>query len=150
MDDQMNTLMNPPFAQNPPFNLDAKVLGLVIAIIAAIGVLFSLLALLGLFAGSAILAAAGFGGILFIAIIGVLIGGLAEVLGALGGWQMYQGRAEGKRLVIYGLVIGAAGEIVTAVGYLRITNIIFPLIVIFAVYYLVVISRFPGEVPKTT
>jgi hypothetical protein len=149
MDDQMNMLLNPPFAQNPPFNLDAKILGIVVAVLSALGVLGSLLAILALLAGSTALAAAGFVGILGIAIIGVLIGGVADVLSLVGGWQMYQGNAAGKRLVIYGLAIAFAGDVVTAFGYLRIGNVILPLIVTLILYYLVVISRFPGAT-KTT
>ena len=150
MDEQVNMLLNPKFAQNPPFNLDAKILGIVIAVLSALGLLGSLLALLALLAGSTALAAAGFVGIAFIAIIGVLVGGVAELLSLLGGWQMYQGNVAGKRLVIYGLAIAFAGDVVTAFGYLRIGNVILPLIVTLVLYYLVVISRFPGEAPKTT
>lgn len=150
MNDQSNMLFNPPFAQNPPFNLDAKILGIVVAVLSALGVLGSLLALLALLAGSTALAAAGFVGITFIAIIGVLIGGVADLLSLAGGWQMYQGQAAGKRLVIYGLAIAFAGDVVTAFGYLRVGNVILPLLVTLVLYYLVVISRFKGEAPKTT
>jgi hypothetical protein len=152
MDDRSNQLLNPSWAQNPPVKLDinAKILGIVIAILSALGVLGSLVALLVLLGGGAALAAAGVGGILFIAIIGTLIGGVAELLSLLGGWQMYQGNAAGKRWVIYGLAIALAGNVVTGLGYLRVGSVILPILVILAVYYLVVISRFPGEAPKTT
>jgi hypothetical protein len=152
MDDQANSLLNPSWAQNPPVKLDinAKILGIVIAVLSALGVLGSLLALLGLLGGSALLAAAGFGGILFIAIIGTLVGGVADLLSLVGGWQMYQGNVAGKRLVIYGLALALAGDVVSGFGYLRIGNVILPLLVILAIYYLVVISRFPGEAAKTT
>ena len=70
----LDTLVNPPFANDPPVkvNFDAKVVGLVVAILAAIGALFSLLALLGLLGASAV-AGSGFAGIFFIALIGVLV-----------------------------------------------------------------------------
>ena len=78
----------------------------------------------------------------------VLAGLVADVMSLLGGWQMYQGIADGKRLVIYGLAIGFVAQIVSALGYASIGSLILPILVILVVYYLVVISRFPGPAPS--
>ena len=70
----LDTLVNPPFANDPPVkvNFDAKVVGLVVAILAGLGALLSLLALLGLLGASAV-AGSGFAGIFFLALIGVIV-----------------------------------------------------------------------------
>ncbi|TMG33796.1 MAG: hypothetical protein E6H92_14200 [Chloroflexi bacterium] len=150
MDEMTNRLLNPPFAQDPPVKLDidAKILGIIIAILSAIGVIAGLFGLLALLGFSALLAAAGASGIVFLAWIGVLAGLVADVMSLLGGWQMYQGIADGKRLVIYGLAIGFVAQIVSALGYASIGSLILPILVILVVYYLVVISRFPGPAPS--
>src|ERR1700738_5406632 len=108
----LDTLVNPPFANDPPvkLNLDAKVVGLVAAILAGIGALFALLGLLALLGASA--AATAFAGIFFIAFIGVIVSGVADVIALVGGWQMYKGNESGKRLAIYGLAIAFAAEVV--------------------------------------
>src|SRR5438309_6910024 len=105
----LDTLVNPPFANDPPVkvNLDAKVVGLVVAILAGLGALLSLLALLGL-----LVAATAFAGIFFFALIGVLVNLVADVMAAIGGWQMYQGNESGKRLAIYGLALAFVAQIV--------------------------------------
>ncbi len=150
MESQTNILLNPPFAQDPPVKLDvnAKILGIIIAGLSALGILGALTALAALLGVGAILAAAGVGGILALAYVGVLVGGAADVMSLVGGWRMYQGNVEGKRLVIYALALGFLGQIVTGVGYVSLGNVILPLLIILVVYYLVVISRFPGEAPR--
>ncbi len=152
MDSKTNILLNPPFAQDPPVKLDinAKMLGIVIAILSALGILGALTALVALLGVGSILAAAGFGGILALAYVGVLVGGAAEVMSLVGGWRMYQGNADGKRLVIYALALGFVAQIVTGLGYVSLGNIIVPILIILAVYYLVVISRFPGDAKAPT
>jgi hypothetical protein len=69
----LDTLVNPPFANNPPvkLNLDAKVVGLVVAILGGLGALFAFLGLLGLLGVGAALSA--FAGIFFLALIGVIL-----------------------------------------------------------------------------
>src|SRR5207245_1513289 len=89
----LDTLVNPPFANDPPvkLNLDAKVVGLIVAILAGIGALFALLGLLGLLG-----LGAAFGGIFVLAIIGIIVSLVADVMAVAGGWQMYQGKENGK------------------------------------------------------
>ncbi len=140
----LDTLVNPPFANDPPvkLNVDAKVVGLVVAILAAIGGLLSLFGLLGILGVGAALTA--FGGIFALALIGIAANLVADVMMAMGGWQMYQGAESGKRLVIYGLAIAFLAQIVLALGYTA-GSAILQLIVLGIIYYVVVVSRFPGQ-----
>ncbi len=151
----LNTLVNPPFAQDPPIklNVDAKVLGAVVALLSVLAILLGLAALPALLGVGAFLAPFGFAGFVQLIFIGVIVGLVANVMSLIGGWQMYQGKVEGKRLVIYGLAVWFLGEILSGIGFFSVGNVILPILVIAIVYYLVVISRFPGEQslpPKTT
>jgi hypothetical protein len=140
----LDTLVNPPFANNPPvkLNLDAKVVGLVVAILGGLGALFTLLALLSLLGFGAALAA--FGGIFLLALIGVILNLVADVMAAIGGWQMYQGNESGKRLAIYGLAIAFVAEIIQMIGFSS-SSAIVPLILMALVYYAIVVSRYPAK-----
>jgi uncharacterized membrane protein YfcA len=132
----LNTLVNPPFAQDPPvkLNIDARLLGLVVAIISALGALFAVLALLII-------------GTHPLALIGSLVAIVGGVLAAVGGWRMYRGNMEGKRLVIYSLALSFISAIVTGIGYAKLGNAILSLCVTAVIYYLVVISRFSQAPP---
>ena len=82
---------------------------------------------------------------------------------AVGGFRMYQGDRSGKNLVIYGIVVAVIAQVVNLIGTIiaysglaglglgigagAIIGFIFWLVIRFIVYYLVVISRFPGEAP---
>lgn len=160
-----NVLTDPPFAADPPvkFNIDAKILGLVLGILAIIGAIFSLIGLLAAFGACTILGQTISGcGLPILWLLGALLQVVGYVLGAVGGFRMYQLNREGKLNVIWGLALGAAGTIVYLVGNIifysgisvlgagyggAIVGVIIDLIIIFALYYLVVISRFPGEAP---
>src|SRR6266850_7352511 len=76
----MDQLLNPSFMKNPPVKLDipAKTLGMVYAILGAIGTLFGVIGLLGL---SVVAAAVGAGPLFF---IGTLIGVVGTALAAWG------------------------------------------------------------------
>jgi hypothetical protein len=140
----LDTLVNPPFANNPPvkLNLDAKVVGLVVAILGGLGALFAFLGLLGLLGLGAALSA--FVGIFFLALIGVILNLVADVMAAIGGWQMYQGNESGKRLAIYGLAIAFVAEIIQMIGFSSGSAIV-PLILLALVYYAIVVSRYPAK-----
>ncbi|HYA00560.1 MAG TPA: hypothetical protein VEK76_09445 [Candidatus Binatia bacterium] len=154
-----NVLVRPPFAANPPvkLNVDAKILGLVIAILALVA------ALLTLFAGG-LLSLIGFaGGFAPIWLLGVLVALVAEVMAAVGGFQMFNGNRRGRNLVIYSLAIAAGGAVLAAVGQIiaysglilyssagPIVGLIIDLIIYGVLYYLVVISRFPDAVPQAS
>src|SRR4029077_8406268 len=80
-----NVLTDPPFAADPPvkINVSARILGLVIGILAAIGAIFTL------FVGG-LFSVFTFGvGSASLWLIGVLIGLAGEIFGAVGGFQMY-------------------------------------------------------------
>jgi hypothetical protein len=140
----LDTLVNPPFANDPPvkLNLDTKVVGLVVAILGGLGALFVFLALLGLLGFGAALSA--FAGIFFLALIGVILNLVADVMAAIGGWQMYQGNESGKRLAIYGLAIAFVAEIIQMIGFSS-SSAIVPLILLALVYYAIVVSHYPAK-----
>jgi hypothetical protein len=145
-------LLEPPFAKDPPvkLNVPAKTLGLIIAILAVIGAIFLVIALLGAFAVLAIAAAAGAGYLLFF-LIPLIVNIVATVMSAWGGYQMFQERREGKALVIYALVLYVVASLVQAVfGFGDFVSWLISALIAFAIYYLTVISRFPGEQPLTT
>jgi hypothetical protein len=156
-----NILTDPPFAADPPIklNVPAKTLGLVIGILAIIGIIIDLIALPVVFALTSVSSDAstlcrevggtdcGTSGIFFLALIGVLIGLVGSVLYAFGGFRMYQLNRSGKDLVIYGLAVNVVGGIFGIIGYGGIGSFIFSLIIAVIVYYLVVISRWPGDAP---
>jgi hypothetical protein len=156
MPDSLNPLVNPSFANNPPvkLNVNARLLGLVIAILACVGLLLSL------FAGGLLSIISFAGGFAPIWFLGVLVAVVAEALGAVGGFQMYRLNPGGKTLVISGLALGLAGGVVSLVGEIMaysgalsygaggaIVGLLLDLIVYGVIYYLVVISRFPNEAP---
>jgi hypothetical protein len=142
--DALDTLVNPPFANDPPVkvNFDSKVVGLVVAILAGLGALLSLLALLGLLVAT-------FAGIFFIALIGVLVNLVADVMAAIGGWQMYQGNESGKRLAIYGLALAFVAQLVQMIGFGSAAGIL-GLILLAIVYYAIVVSRYPSQAPSAS
>lgn len=156
----LESLLAPPFAADPPvkMNVPAKTLGLILAILGAIGALFGILGVFALLALSMLKAAMGptGPGILLLVVIGVIILEIGTVGGAWGGYQMYQEKREGKKLAIYGVLINVVGSLIAATGGVGwsdtgplFTFVIGPLISIpfVIIYYLVVISRFPGEAP---
>jgi hypothetical protein len=139
----MDQLLNPSFMKDPPVKLDipAKTLGLVCAILAGISTVFGLIALLGV---SALTAVAGTGPTF---LVGNVINVIGSALMAWGGYKMYQGDRDGKRLVIYGLVASAIGSLIASMGSGGLAGWIVNAAILFVIYYLVVISRFEGE-PK--
>ncbi len=145
MDRRRNSLLEPRFAADPPvkLNINASVLGLVIAILAGLAVISELFSLITVLSASVVVASVGFGGIVALAAIGLLADIAAAVMAALGGWRMYQRVPAGKNLVIYALVLAAVAEVVVGVGYASIAGAVVGLILLFIVYYLVVISSFP-------
>jgi uncharacterized membrane protein YfcA len=131
----LDQLLNPPFARNPAFQADAKIVGIVLAILSGIALLFGLLALplaLGLL---------GLVPFLALSLIGSLIG---AALTLYGGYQMYRLKPDGKRWVVYGLGVYLIGIVlgILAGGFF---DQIIPLVVLAAVYYVVVTSKFAGE-----
>jgi hypothetical protein len=157
-----NVLTDPPFAANPPIklNVNAKVLGLIIGILAVIGLILDLIALPFVFAITSAVSTycndlnslgvrttcAG-SGIFFLALLGVIIGIVGAVFYAIGGFQMYNLNRAGKTKVIYGLIINLVGGVLGTIGGIGAYGLVFSIIVAIVIYYLVVISRFPGESP---
>jgi hypothetical protein len=150
MEFRTETLMDPPFAKDPPvkLNISAKTLGLVYAILGGIAALFGLFGLLALFGfGTLAGAAAILPGIFWLAALGAIISEIGTVISAWGGYQMYQLRRDGKRVAVYGIVINAVGGLVSSLGTGGIFGWVIGLCIAFVLYYLVIISRFPDEPP---
>lgn len=143
----LESLLAPPFAADPPvkLNIPAKTLGLILAILGAIGALFGILGIFALLGVSAL--AAAYGGIFLLAVIGAIIGEIGTVVGAWGGYQMYQEKREGKKFAIYGILISVVGSLIGAIGSGGLAGWIFSALISFVIYYLIVISRFAGDPP---
>jgi hypothetical protein len=153
----LETLVHPPFENDPPvkLNISAKIIGLVAAILAGLGVLVYLVSIPVVLAIGSVVTVAGIAtgthsGILLVALLGLVVGLIADLLTLVGGWRMYQENREGKKLVIYGLVIGLLGNLVYEVGVVSFGGFIFTALIDFVIYYIVVISRFPGDPPLVT
>ncbi|MHB8509698.1 MAG: hypothetical protein ACYDGR_13790 [Candidatus Dormibacteria bacterium] len=146
----LEPLVNPTFIdrEHPPWvvNAPAKTIGLVAAVLSAIGVLALLLTLPVVLGMQALASAYGVSAFHPFWFIGLVISILACGLGLKGGWAMYQDDREGKRLVVYALAIDAAGTLVVAIGGGGGGEIL-DLLVIAVVYYFVIISRWPDEAP---
>ena len=153
-------LVHPTFfdPDNPPvkLNIPAKIVGLIAAILAALGLLGYLLAIPAvMLIGSAytvfgVETGVTHSGILFLALAGLVVGIIANLLEVVGGWQMYQGKHEGKSLLIAGLAVGVIGSILYAIGFPGgIGGLIIGLVITFIIYYVIVISRFPDQAPLT-
>lgn len=147
-------LLNPPFMADPPvkLNISAKIIGLIACILAALGLLgylFAIPAVLLIGTAETVLGVpvGTHAGILVVALLGLGIGVVAALLELVGGYRMYQENPEGKRLLIYGIVLGALASVVYGIGYGGIGGVVIGLVIDFIVYYIVVISRFANEAP---
>jgi uncharacterized membrane protein len=146
------TLMNPPFAKDPPvkLNVPAKTLGLICAILGAISALFGVFAIAGFLGLSALATAAGVvSGLYWLGVIGLIVAVIGTIIAAWGGYRMYQEQPDGKRLVVYGLAINVVGSLIGSLGGAGggFGGWIVGTAIAFVLYYLVIISRFPSEAP---
>jgi hypothetical protein len=79
----------------------------------------------------------------------VLVNLVADVMAAIGGWQMYQGNESGKRLAIYGLALAFVAQLIQIIGFGSAAGIL-GLILLAIVYYAIVVSRYPGQAPSAS
>jgi hypothetical protein len=161
-----NALVNPPFASNPPLkvNVPAKTYGLVLAILAVLGAVGSVIAMIGAFTVTTALGSEcnslnqlginsncnAVAGGTAIAGVGELVVLVGMIIGAWGGFQMYQGNHRGRALLAYALALGVVGNLVYLLLWgvgLYIAFFIVYLVIYALVYYFLVISRFPDEPP---
>jgi hypothetical protein len=151
-----NILTDPPFAADPPIkvNIPAKTVGIVAAILGILGLIF--FGLFGLFAAFALttlstvcdgLPNCNTGGIFFLALVGVIVTLVGSLLYLIGGFQMYNLNRAGKNLVIYGLALGLVGGLLELIGGLGAGGFIFDILWFVVGWYIVVISRWPGDAP---
>jgi len=138
VEDRGNFLLDPPFARHPPawVSVNARTLGLFIAILATMGILFDLLYLL---ASSTIIA-----GIPFLATMSLVTDMVGAALGLIGAGRMFQGEVQGKIQVIYGLAVGFVAEILVGITLHSPGRTLGAWAVFVCLYYLVVVSRYPS------
>lgn len=140
----LDALVNPPFATNPPIRLsvDAKFIGLGVAILAG---LFGLIGLYDLL----VLLNAGiqpsYAGIWVVLFVDTVVNLLADAMGLIGGWRMFKGNPAGKRLAIYGLTLSFLVQALLGLGFGTGPSLIVWLILLAMLYYAVVVSRFTGD-----
>ncbi len=153
-----NILTDPPFAADPPIklNIPAKTVGLVAAILGIIGlvVLRPLRAERRVRTHHALrrvltaLAGCNAGGIFFLALIGVHRDrGRRSCSTSSADSRCTGSTASGKALVIYGLAVGLIGGIFETIGVSALASLIFDILWFVVGWYIVVISRWPGDAP---
>src|SRR5919201_5641712 len=125
----LRAILDPDFAKNPPVKVtvSATMLGGVVTVLGALGVMIAILAALG---------ATAFSGAGLPFIVLVLIRGVGAALAAWGGYQMYQYDTTAKPRVIYGLLVFFVADFLLLV-YSPLSEL-FTLLVTAAVYYLVI------------
>jgi hypothetical protein len=145
----LNALTDPPFAADPPIklNINGRVLGFVVGVGALLLGSMSVVSLFGVFGFCRNLSLdCSFPILGLVGFVSVLSG---YALCVVGGFSMYGLSNEGKARAIYGLLLIAFGDLVGLIGYSGyglgwfIIHLLFALVV----YYLIVISRFPGQAP---
>jgi len=147
-------LIHPTFwdPNNPPMkvNVNAKTVGLVSAILGALFALFALFAILGLLALGGVATAVGgtgVGGLVMVGVIFIILALITDLMWTYGGWQMYQEKPEGRSMVVVSLALSFIFSVVGDLFSTNIGGIIISLIINGAIYYFVMISRFPNEAP---
>jgi hypothetical protein len=138
------TLLRPPFAENPPFKVDVdeKMAGAIAAVAAAVGLAGGAQALIFYLGIASVYAQfLGTGGTT-LAIIVVLVEGIAEAMVVYGGFRMFQGQRSGREIAVYGLAIDLVAHLIPTYDYSPVgVGALVSYVVIVAVYYLLVVSR---------
>jgi hypothetical protein len=132
-DTVLDTLLDPPFAfaQNPARRSNAKTVGLVLAVLSALSLLVGLMSMPGILRSS---------NLAFVLALNLYVGLFASGLALFGGYKMYRSDPEGKRWVIYGLLLYAVVGIVSILA--GSAGQILTLIAVGVAYYFVVTSRY--------
>ena len=143
----LDSLVNPPFATNPPIKLsvDAKFIGLAVAILALLVGLPGLYNLLVLFnALNAGLQSINVG-VWLLLFVDIVLNLVADVMALIGGWRMFKRDPAAKRLAIYGLALAFLVQALLGLGFGTGLSSIVPLVILAMLYYAVVVSRFSGD-----
>lgn len=148
-------LIHPTFfdRDNPPLkvNVSAKTMGLIAAILGVLFLLFALALLPVIFAIGTMTTVLGVAigephpGILPIALLGMVIAILTDILWIVGGWKLYKEDAEGRDMLIVALAVNVIASLVLDIGLAQPTSVIWTLIWNAIIYYFVAISRLPQE-----
>lgn len=111
----------------------------------ALSVLF-LIALLVVGTSSVLLTRnAGHSGIFALALLGLVLLVIAQAGMAFGAWQMTQGKHEGRRALLQWLILSVVFSLVYNIGLANLGQFVVQLVIRAALYFFVVISRFPDE-----
>ena len=143
----LDSLVNPPFATNPPIRIsvDAKYIGLAVAILAlpfALANSYNLVVLLSALNSGIQSINVGIWLLFFVDIVLTLV---AAVMALIGGWRMLRRDPAGKRLAIYGVGLAFLVEALIGLGFGTGLSSIVRLVILAMLYYAVVVSRFAGE-----
>jgi hypothetical protein len=160
-----NGLVRPPFAERPPIrvNLDARLLGLVLTILGIVAAVVSLLFVLGVSSLCNGLVLCSFPTLDVAGTVLLTAGWVVMTVGVVMMLTL-PGVAGSRAVAVYGLVLAAAGDVLSLVGnivfvganslYYRLGDgsiviFVFWLVVSAILYYLVVTSRPAGEPPAS-
>ena len=152
-------LIHPTFfdPNNPPVkvNISAKIIGIVAAVLGALGILGSLFAipavmLIGTATTVLGVTAGVHSGVLVLALIGLVLGLIADIIWTIGGYQMYQEKPEGKSMLVVALALNVVTSLIYDIGTAAVTGVIFTLLINGIIYYFVMISRFSYDAPLAT
>jgi hypothetical protein len=149
----LDFLVEPTFIDrsNPPLRVSATVIGWIAVVLSALGLLGLLLTIPVVFAvGTAVALAGGttgHSGIFLLALLGLILVAITTLMALVGGWQMTQGNHNGRRLLIQSLALNTLFSLIYNIGLANVGQFILHLVVNAIIYYFVVISRFPDEVP---
>lgn len=140
----LDAIEHPPVIgrRRSPINVSSQVMGWIVAILS---VLFLLaLAAVGIPSVRSTLGV-GHPGTFAIAIVGLLLVGIAQVAILVGAIQMIRGRHSGRRIVIVSLLLSVIFSLIYNIGLANAGQFVVQFVVRLALYYFCVISRFPDE-----
>jgi hypothetical protein len=150
----LDFLVEPTFIDrsNPPLKVSATVIGWIAVVLSALGLLGLLIAIPVVFAVGTAMALVGgttgsHPGIFLLALLGLVLVAITTLMALVGGWQMTQGNHNGRRLLIQSLALNVIFSLIYNIGLANVGQFILHLVVNAIIYYFVVISRFPDELP---
>jgi hypothetical protein len=89
-------------------------------------------------------------GIVAVALIGVVLLVITQIMGLVGAWQMTRGNHNGRRLFIQAIVLILISSLIYNIGLANPGSFIAQVVLRGLLYFVVVISRFPDEAPSAT
>ncbi len=146
----LDFLVEPTFIDRnrPPLNIKvtAKFTGWVVAVLAVLLVFLLLSGVPSMLR----IGSPGYAGIFGVAIVGLALLVLAQLMALVGAWQMIRGTHSGRRLLIHAHVLIVVFSLVYNIGRASLGPFVLQLVLRVVLYYLTVISRFPDEAAAGT